>query len=115
MAVDATVLQIVVRQEIQAVAEQRVLPRSVAMAIADAAMQITLAHGISFLAKMKSEERLATEYEAIKHVAASPEFAGRVTLFVYNDADHLAEALRQIDRDKIDAALSRDVTKGFAP
>lgn len=115
MAVDTTVLQIVVRQEVQAIAEQRVLPRSLAMAIADAAMQITLEHGMSFLAKMRSDDRRVTEYEAIKHVAESPEFAGRVTLFVYNDADHLGEALRQLDRDKIDVALSRDVTKGLAP
>lgn len=94
------VWQIVMRQELIAIAEQRVLPRALAEEVAVAVSALVMARIPQNWWEMRSNDRFELYYVLMREVVEHPGFAGRVSLFQYNDADKLGQALAQLDADR---------------
>jgi len=91
-------LEYQVRRELMAIADELVLPSSLAECVAVAAFDEAWRKVVP-LGCPTWDERGPIEYEAIKSVVESDAFRGRVTLFRSNDADALGQALAQLDAD----------------
>jgi hypothetical protein len=91
------VAHVLLAQEIHEYAHHLVLPRNLAGEIADKAFVYVKQDPAVWNSSVPY--RLSLMYESIKQVVER-EYDGKVSLFVYNDADLLGQALRQLDEDR---------------